>query len=165
MSVSTDGQICYGIYFGEGFSFPWEKYSEYKWWRKVNGYKRPFDLYTEGDADYIGGVRPPQQKIDEYWEHCHQWEEVHPFPVKLVNYCSGDYPMYILAVPESVISNSRGCPQEFDPAKLQVTEEQKQSLIDFCEKYLGEAIEENNSESYNEKIELKPAWFLSSYWG
>ena len=104
MSQSTDGQICFGIAFPEGFEFPWGDDSE-KWWRTINGYKPPFKLYTDDNEDYLdelGNVtrERPEKRIDAYYEAQRRWDAKHPFPVLLVNYCSGDYPMWILAVPE-----------------------------------------------------------------
>lgn len=165
MGQSTDGQICYGIAFPDGFSFPWDDHE--KWWREVNGYKHPFKLYNNDESGYIGGVRD-EKKIDAYYDHQHAWDKEHPFPVELVNYCSGDCPMYILAVKETCKNNSRGYPEKFNPAELKVTEEQKQSLLDFCNKYLGEKISEHNNDEYiseDNKIVLEPEWYLTSYWG
>src|SRR5437868_783086 len=98
MSVSTDGQIGYGVIFEDGCEFPWGDSDPEQWWRNECGFKSSF-------------------------------------PVELVNYCSGDYPMYMLAVPSSILSNSRGYPEEFDPIKLVVTDKEKAPLIDFCKKY------------------------------
>lgn len=163
MSTSTDGQICYGIVFPEGFEFPWETYDEEGWWRKVKGYKPPFELYTE-DGEYINGVKPEQAQIDAYYEHQRNWEKANPFPVEVVNYCSGDCPMYILAAKGSLLSNSRGYPLEFDPNNMKMGD--WQALIEFCETYLLKKIDEYNGEEWNdEKILIKPKWYLTSYWG
>lgn len=152
MGVSTDGQICFGIMFEEDFEFPWGDEEEDQWWTyKVNGYKPPFELYDEA-GQYLGGKRPPQDVMDRYYEALHEFEAAHPMPFKLVNYCSYDYPMYILAVPESFIKNSRGFPKAIEPSALTVTTEARDALLKFC----GD---------HGIKFEGEPRWYLSSLWG
>lgn len=162
MSQSTDGQICYGVVFPEGFEFPWDADDETgieSWWRTVNGYKKPFELYAEDDD-----TEPPESKIDEFYEHQDKWDEANPIPVELVNYCTGDCPMYIIATKDSVKTNSRGYPEEFIPSELKTTEEK--TLINFIEKHLMESINKHNNDEYNDTpIEIKPKWYLSSFWG
>lgn len=154
MGVSTDGQLSYGVMFPERFDFPWEQYEEEKWWRKVNGYTSPFEIYNE-KGEYLDGKKPPESLIDQYYDHQREWDKANPFPVEIVNYCSGDYPMYILAVKESCKSNGRGYPEVINPAELVVTEEQKKVLLDFIEKYI----------EADADVVLDPQWYLSSYWG
>lgn len=163
MGVSTDGQLCYGIPFPEGFEFPWGGKSESTWWREVNGYKPPFMLYDE-DGDYLNGNKPTEDLIDKYYDHQHAWEKANPLPIELVNYCSGDYPMYMIAVKGSLTNNSRGFAQKINPAELVVTDEQKQILLDFIEKYIKGSVEEYDEE-WSEKIKLEADWYLTSYWG
>ena len=155
MGVSTDGQICYGIIFEEGTEFPWD--SDVfdgdidDWWiYGICGFRHSFEIYTP-DGEYVDGVRPPQEKISEYFAEKQQFAESKPLPVKLVNYCSCDYPMYILAVVGTCNSARRGYPEEFNPANLTVTDEQKAELIKFCE-------------TYGIAVENEPAWYLSSLW-
>jgi hypothetical protein len=165
MGVSTDGQLCYGIPFPERFRFPWnddnDEYSQDQdeWWRKINGYKPPFEIYNK-DGEYLNGNKPPEDVIDKYYEHRREWEKANPFPVEIVNYCSGECPMYMVAVKESLKKNSRGYPEVIDTSKLEVTEDQHYILLDFIKKYLKDAIDEND-----EEIPLEPKWYLSSYWG
>lgn len=88
MSVSTDGQLCYGILCGEDIEFPWDD-QQYDgdidlWWATICGF-----LYDQEYLDFLTN---------------------HPLPVELVNYCSAGYPMYILAVPLSGTSARRGYP-------------------------------------------------------
>lgn len=167
MSTSTNGQLSYGIIFDEGFEFPWTKDpwdgDERHWWRDVNGFKNSKEIYSNGD--YIGGKRPNESVIDAYYNEQHAWEKANPLPIELVNYCSAEYPMYMLAVPETCKSNSRGDATVFNPAELVVTEEQKAKLMEFCQKYLGEIIDEFNNDEYNDQIVLEPNWYLTSYWG
>jgi hypothetical protein len=154
MTVSTDGQICFGVLLGEGYELPWdnEDYDGWieSWWLDVQGYKPPFEIYDE--SGYIGGVKPPEEKIREYHDHRYAYKVAHPQPVKLVNCCSGKYPMYILAVPSSCKGANRGYPEAFNPADLTVTQEEVDTLMQFCA-------------DYGIEYEGKPQWWLSSYWG
>lgn len=157
MTQSTDGQICYGILFDGGTKFPWDtdKYDgkPEEWWLSgVLGFRPSFAMFTP-QGRWIGGVRWPQEKIDEYYGERRKFEKANPlFPVTLVNYCSGDFSMYILAVPSTCIIANRGYPTTFTPSDLQVTGQQKEALINFCNEH-------------KIKYDGEPAWYLSSYWG
>jgi hypothetical protein len=142
MTTSTDGQICFGVLFEEGYEFPWDEDpwngNSEAWWRDVNGYKPPFEMYN-ADGDYLGGVRPSQEKIDAYYAHRREWNKAHaPLPVEEVNVCSGDYPIYILAVPGTVKTAGRGYPVEIGVTDLAVK-------IDAADAFA--------------------TWYLSSFWG
>lgn len=181
MGQSTDGQLCYGIAFPEGFEFPWMEEDEdgdivgdeEDWWLKENGYKPPFELYDK-NGEYAPGIKTKrvmghveaedEKLVNSYYEHKREFKDQHPFPVEVINYCSGDCPMYILAIKGTFTRNSRGYPEVIDPAALKVTDEQKQVLIDFCKKYLQEKIDEHNGDYHDDKIELEPKWLLSSCW-
>ena len=159
MSVSTDGQICYGIRLlseeagDEDVSFPWDgdKYDGIDdWWTAgVCGYKPPFEIYnTQGE--YLDGVSPSEDRIHEYYEHRREFEEAHPFPYELVNACHSDHPVDILAIQETVMVALRGYPETFDPRGLRVYESEAEELLAFCAEH---------------KIGTKgePSWWLSSY--
>lgn len=162
MGTSTNGQINFGIPFDEGYEFPWG-YEEYEgdweaWWLyEVCKYEPEFEIF-DADGGYIGGVKPSRDVISEYFRHERDFLKNHPLPVNIINYCSGDCPMYMVAIKSKSFSNSRGYPEVFDPATLTVTEEEKESLVDFCKKYCmgGE---------YDEPPEFTPKWYLSSYLG
>ena len=157
MGQSTDGQICYGIAFGEDMEFPWDAdgydSDPEDWWLfAILGFRQSFELYTP-EGRYIGGVRPPREKVTEYYNERRGFMDANlPLPVILVNHCSGDYPMYILAVPGTFRSAARGSPGAFVPSELEVTEQQKAALIKFCK-------------DYGIEFDGEPAWYLSSYWG
>lgn len=164
MTVSTNGQICYGVLFEEDYEFPWdaERWDNDidSWWLyEVCGYTNPFELYDEL-GNYIDGKEPPKERIDQYFSTRQAFEKEHLLPVRLVNYCSGDYPAYILAVPESCIIASRGYPEILsrprgysDHTAILGTEDEKRSaLLDFCKEHRLE-------------YQSGPAWWLSSYWG
>lgn len=153
MGVSTNGQICFGIAFEEGTEFPWHSDGIIEdWWvYKVHNFKHSKDLY-DSEGEYLNGVKPSDAEVTKYYAEYRAFLEAHPIPVKEVNYCSGDYPMWILAVPDSVLSCGRGDPTTFSPSSLSVTEEEKAALVLFCDLY---EIETTN----------EPDWLLTSYWG
>ncbi len=169
MGVSTDGQICFGVAFPEGFEFPWdaEQFGDdfETWWREaVCGYKPPFQIYDE-HGEYIGGKKPSQSRIDEFIEHRSKFEKQHPVPVKLVNYCSHECPMYIIAVPSSCLENSRGYPEEIQPGNLKVSEADVESLKKFLKEHVP--VKPEDLEYVDKRFDktMTPRWYLSSYWG
>lgn len=133
MGVSTDGEICYGIVFDDGYEFPWDNDVDSgdseDWWIRVV-LNRTYTNYAE-----LKEIR-----------------QENPIPFELVNYCSGEYPMYILAVPGTVLRANRGYAKEFNPADLKVDEEASKKLIAFCEEYGLEG-------------ESAIGWKLTSYMG
>lgn len=154
MGVSTDGQICFGIMFEEGAEFPWDE--DFggdidEWWMHVTGYVPSIHPYT-GDGKYAPGFSEHDPRIKEYYDEQRAWEKEHPCPIELVNYCSADCPMYIIAVPRTCNSCRRGYPEKFDPTDLTVKASEGEGLLEFCAKH---GIE----------VEGKPEWYLSSYWG
>lgn len=153
MTTSTNGQICYGVLFDEDHEFPWDEWEDgiEEWWLyRVCDYHNPFELFDER-GNWLDGAKPPEQRIREYYDHRHTFLDSHPIPVRLVNYCSGDYPMYIVAAPSSVIIASRGYPEAIGVRSFAtVTEEEAVLLIEFCRKHLG--------------VTEGPRWWLSSYW-
>jgi hypothetical protein len=157
MGVSTDGQICYGFILKEEQTFPWDNekfdYDVETWWVEgILGFKHSFELFDENGR----WIEPRQSKEveDRYFQEKRDFEESHEkFPYELVNYCSGDYPMYILAIKRTCMSASRGYPEKFDPQQMEmISQEEDADFMDFCKKY---------------KIKTKGTsqWYLSSYWG
>lgn len=157
MSTSTNGQICYGIYFDEGHEFPWDG-EEWEgdienWWLIESGWKwdkqNPFDEH----GNYSTGLHEDHPLVNEYFDSRYAWKESHPCPIELVNYQSGECPAHIIALPESIITARRGYPEVINPAyQLNSTKEMTDALTGFCAKY---GIEHDTG----------PQWYLSSYWG
>lgn len=145
MGVSTDGQLCCGIVFEEDFEFPWGGMELDEWWREVN------DCPIESPYDGYGDYKPGVTDSGDYWDRIYSWDKENPFPFELVNYCSGDCPAWILAIPSSVRSCSRGDPLEFNPTDLIITSEEVRRLLNFCMRFDIKWFE--------------PTWYLSSYWG
>lgn len=155
MGTSTDGRISFGIAFEEGFEFPWEADPNdfnddiEDWWiYKIHCFKHSREVY--GDGGRLPGVT--DEDVSAYWAEKREFAQKHPLPVRLVNYCSGDFPMYIIAVPSSCLNNNRGYAVEFDPASLTVTDDERAALLKF---FTDHGIE----------VSSEPKWLLTSYWG
>lgn len=139
MGQSTDGELWYGVVFEDGYEFPWDAESfdgDIKdWWRAEQGFDSTRGYPAAG-----------------WLEYQNQFDAERPCPVEVVNYCSGEYPMYALAVTGTLQTASRGYPKLIEG--LGISDGEIQPLRDFLVKY-----------------ELKPepdkpeGWYLSSYWG
>jgi hypothetical protein len=154
MSTSTDGQICYGILFEEDFEFPWSEFDDdiEDWWRHINNYENPNPSPFDEKGYYLPGIKRDSLEITKYFDHSREWDEKNPIPIKIVNYCSANEPMIILAVKRTVLTANRGYSTSFNPSSLVVSSEEREELLEFCEKYIG-------------KVPESPRWWLSSYWG
>lgn len=154
MSISTDGQICYGVLFEDGQIFPWDEDGDIEdWWvYKALNFRHSVEIYTKNGEHEKGIV---QEQIDKYFDEKHDFVKNNKLPVELVNYCSGDYPSYILAIPSTYKNCSRGYPQEFEPKDLIVNQEEEKALLDFIANYV----------EVDKDTEVQPKWYLSSYWG
>lgn len=161
MGVSTNGQICFGILFEDGYEFPWDgepfegDFDE--WWLVQNGYKE-----IPGVWDEKGNQIGTEEEVKSYFAHKRKFDKEHPPPVTLVDYCSCDYPMYILAVPSSERVNHRGYPRAFNPSDLQVSPKEVDALLKFCKDF---GIKPEIDEDDKDGDDGKPKWWLSSYWG
>ena len=159
MGVSTDGILCFGIWFDEGHTFPWDKKpyngDHEEWWKDQCGFKPLFKLYDDTETGYANNKRPSDKEINKYYEHKSKFEEKHPPPFEVIFHCSDSYTMYILAVPGQEFTASRGEAVKINPAKLKVPEKKTKKLIDFCKKY---------KIRYSRK-KTDPQWYLCSYWG
>jgi hypothetical protein len=159
MSTSTDGQICFGVLIGDEdeVSLPWKDEEwdgdiEHWWIYKVLGFKHSFEVFDE-KGDYLPGFNKDSKEIDQYFKEKREFKKnCLQCPVEPVNCCSLDYPSWILAVPSTVITASRGEPQEFKPENLRVTIDEVSNLLKFCS-------------DYEIEFEGDPHWYLSSYWG
>lgn len=132
MGVSTDGEICYGIIFEDEYEFPW-------------------DIDHEGDPEMWWISEILKLTYNGYHEKKAILKD-NPLPFELVNYCSGEYPMYILAVPGTVKRASRGNPTSFTLDELKVDEAASNKLVEFCKEHdlTGDS---------------EIGWILSSYMG
>ena len=120
-----------GISFEDDYEFPWDN-EEYEgctdsWWRNVNGYKPTMEIWDK-DGEYIEGVTKEQES--EYYREKRKWDHDNPQPFELMNYCSHDYPMYILALPSTCKTANRGDIVDLKPKELKVSPFDKE-YIDF----------------------------------
>jgi len=139
MGVSTDGQLCFGIAFEEEFMFPWtrdddDEYEFEDWWREQRGWTQQ---WSDGDETFFARRR--------------EFDKEHPAPVECVLHCSFDYPMYILALPGTSKSASRGYPTAIE---VELTPLDDAAILKFC---ADSGIEMNDDQ--------RGAWLLSSLWG
>ena len=136
MSTSTNGQICYGIAFEQDAEFPWDERGDIEdWWvYDVLGFKHSFELFDD-NGNYINGVKPSEERPGEYFDERQEFWKNKPLPVEIVNYCSCDRPVYILAVPGTMFNNYRGDAVQFEPKLLRVDTEKKEAFLDFCRKH------------------------------
>lgn len=158
MSTSTNANISYGIYFEEGFEFPWGEDTEWEgdmeeWWLIESGWTWDKESPFNSQGNYSPGFHADHPLVDQYFDSRRDWKKTHPCPVQEVNYQSGECPAYILAVPSTVLTARHGYPEVINTSyQLTETEEMRETLINFCKKY---GIEH----------ETGPQWYLSSYWG
>ena len=147
MTIATDGQICYVIWFGEDVEFPWGTDEDIEsWWRDVNGFE---SIYT-ADGEYKSGIAPTKAEREAYWKRADEFDAAHPLLVTLVNAQSMSYPAYILALKSTVITARRGHPVEIKNMHV-VPFNEVMYLQQFCAKY-------------DIDMPSEPAWYLSSFW-
>jgi len=151
VSISSDGQICYGLSFDEDTEFPWGEQEVDEWWREEHNFVPSTKIY-DAEGQYIGGERPSKEVMEAYYAEQRAWDAAHPVPVERVLHCSYDYPMVILAVPGTFKNASRGYPEAIDQFALTITDAQREALLSFCREY---------------EIEIpgEPKWWLSSMYG
>jgi hypothetical protein len=149
MGQSTDAKIAFGVDFGEDAEFPWERYEEVQWWRDLNEFVNPVPE-PDWSSDRTKPQADRQEKITAYFDAQRAWDLANPCPVEVVSHCSGDYPMWILAVPGTHTSANRGYPAKLDPNDF-ARNPNTTAFHEFCEKHGIELSEE-------------PAWLLFSNW-
>lgn len=178
MGVSTDGQLCFGVMFDEGFEFPWgyDGDGEFEgdieeWWKSVKGFAHPMESPWDEAGNRKPGYRDDDPRIDEYFRVKRKWLEENPVPVALVNYCSGDCPMWILSLDDERLNMTarRGYPLVVNVLDLQRAVEETQAdrvLRQFMQMYgIGKGGLTDSSTRFNEDGEvLVPKWWLSSCW-
>ena len=166
MGSTTYGQICFGVLFPEDYEFPWDSFEGAggidEWWRShVCGYSPPFQVFDR-EGNYIDGEEPPQEVIDEYYQHRRDFDEEHPLPFQVVNCSWVDDPRWVIAVPESCLSAEWGSPTEFKPENLAypALESSARKLTEFCKEHCQPWREWNNGAP-----NFTPKWYLSGYRG
>jgi hypothetical protein len=151
MGVSTDGILFYGYWFEEGMEFPWSDDEELDWESYVA---------TRRGATY-------DAESPEYFEQYQRQQEViKSLPVTLGTHCSGEYPMWYLAIKASEQVARRGSPKSINPHAMAAfggnlprlsTPSWNDQLIAFADEFkLPRPGQDGASEI---------GWWLASYWG
>lgn len=135
MGVSTDGILCYGFSLGdEGGVLP-------SW--LLDGDPEDEDSNAIEFVDFLAklyelphpgewsGDEATLARFHEYWDKQRQLEK--DVGIEVVNHCSGEYPMFILAVAESVKTAARGSITELGQ-NTTANPEWEDKLRAFCEK-------------------------------
>lgn len=141
MGVSTDGIIAFGFQVGDEDETP-------AFLENVEDHD-----FEEVQARDLGLEKPTTTNYDDpvwsaYWKAKRERIPAE-HPADLVHHCSGEYPMYFLAVPGTEVKANRGYPKAFSLPVI--TDEQINALRLWCEKHGVEWQE--------------PKWHLMSYWG
>jgi len=158
MSISSDGQLCYGIAFEGDYTFPWlnKQYSnDYEdWWiNKICGYKPLFKLY-DSNGEYFDNIS--KEMIRKYYDHFDNFKKSNPMPVDIISHCSFECPMYIIAAKKTYSYSIRGIPTKIRLNDMNINDA---AIIDFCERYCKPKNE------YEHFPEMTPTWLLSSMYG
>jgi len=157
MGVSTDGVISYGIVYEEGFEFPWYEFDDVEeWWREYRGGFNPSVKPYTAEGDYAPGFSAEDPRVDVYFEELRAWEQSNPMPFEIVNYCSDDCPLYMLAVPEVGRCASRGYPEKIPTLFDDSADKLAERLPAFLDCLRELDLLSDDAE---------PTWYLSSYWG
>lgn len=142
MGVSTNGILFYGICVDpEDVEIPWHEgdmdIEEY--YAKQMGLDAPDEEYS--DEVII------QDKYHKFWK---ERNKIHAASkCEVVYHCSYDYPMYGMAISDSVITARRGYPEEIK--NINKDAQWEALLKNYCEK-MGVKFEQ-------------PRWWLVSLWG
>lgn len=156
MGQSTNGQICFGVLFEEETSMPWDG-GDFdgdweKWQAEVRGFRHKLEDPYDEHGEYKPGFDHDDPRVDAWMKEESDWKNENPAPFEVVNVCSGEHPIYVIAVPSTCQTASRGTPVEIFPDKLKFSEIE---LVNF-RAFVGDFFPHANPEA---------KWYLSSYWG
>ena len=137
MSQSTDGILAFGFDLGIEDEQPLEH---------LLG--EDFDDLDDFLASEAGIPPWNHDSPEDYWNQKNA--ALAASPVELVSHCSGEYPMYILAVRGTYKNASRGYPEVLTPDYFTVPQEKINAARKWCEDH---------------KVEWQePSWILASMW-
>lgn len=155
MGVSTDAYLAYGFQFDEDTEFPWGEEDAEEWWRNRSGYKSEFQ-------------KPFAEFSDEDWDkefkNRRAFDKKHPMPVELVQHCSGECPMYAIAMQGSVIRATRGNPVNVDEFLEKIMVDSTEGVGVTRAEALNGFIEMLKAESNITPTSDVPNWWLFSNW-
>jgi hypothetical protein len=140
MGTTTKGVIFHGIMFPDEFDFPWngDKYDGNidEWWiYECCGYKG----------------------TDEYSERKEFLKE-NPIPIALAWTYSYEYTCFGIAAIGSIVESSDDV-TELNFSEMEINDVERNSVIDFCEKYI------KTEDEGDDFPELKTKWYLSGFHG
>lgn len=150
MGMNARAEIACGYPCAEDAGLPWGDDIE-QWWREINGYKAPFELYDE-TGNWLNGKKPEKKVIDEYYNHRREWEKQNPLPVELCFTGSHDYSLAFLAVPGERQSVDWG--EFLDLSETLVTPDSKK--IGALEKFVSE---------HDIKVDRPLGWHMFAFYG
>jgi hypothetical protein len=140
MGLSSDAILFYGLELGEDSPFIGQDVDDIETsWNNEHGCPEPPD-----SKDYRGAEWKAWRKEKDEWEKTGNGIRVG------CHCCDGDPIEYVTLMAHEYTA-FRGHAEKVDPAKLEPTQEQKDSLLEFCEKYGIDCSE--------------PGWFLVSWMG
>lgn len=148
MGVSTDAILVYGIDLCD------EEGETPLFMQNDDGDEIEFDDVLLNDAGYAPWGWDADDAVCEPYEvySARRKDAQEQAGVELVTHCSGDYPMYILAVSGAGMSASRGIPLAVDVPILNMNQlEGREKLRVFCK--------------CHDIPWVEPKWMLCSYWG
>ncbi|UVD36529.1 hypothetical protein RCXUPER_111 [Rhodobacter phage RcXuper] len=140
MGTSTDAILAYGFDLGEDLS---EHGDLARIDEEFDGDEDAFFEAELGIPAYGEPGRPSYDEIEKLKA---------TLPVTLIRHCSGDYPMYFLALPGTKREASRGAPEAIEINSLRVSTDAVTALMKWCEDHGIEVPEEG------------PHWHIFSYW-
>lgn len=150
MGMNAQAEIRYGYPCADDAELPWGSDIE-KWWRGINGYKAPFELY-DAEGNWLNGKKPDQKVIAEYYDHQFEWEKQHPLPVELCFTGSCDYSRTFLAVPNKGDFTSWG--EFLDLSETLAAPEP--TKIAALEKFVAD---------HNIKVDGPLGWYMFAFYG
>jgi hypothetical protein len=142
VGTSTDGILFYGYNFSEDTEFPWSEDEE-----------TDFESYL---AEHSGLHYDPESP-DHYEQYSAQQDYIKSLPVVIGTHCSGEYPMYYLAIRVTESTASRGSPKLVKPNAPYVgASGWDGQLTEFAREF------ELPLPGQDEASEI--GWWLASYW-
>ncbi len=134
MTISSDGQICFGVQLREDEQMPWDQNKfdceiEEWWFRGVNTFTSSFEMYDEVGDLIKKNPDWTQDEYDTYWKEWMIHRKNNPMPVAIVMHCSYENPLYIVAVKGTFQYAPRGYPQHFETQPI--TEAEHMTLSKF----------------------------------
>lgn len=148
MGQSTDAILFYGYCWEEELENPWDDPDK--------------EIDEEDYEDW--GDRYARLHGQEPWEAVHgeakrrKWwakrdKLIVACPCVVSAHCHHEYPMPFVAIKETVITASRGSPEQLPPTQLNLKPQWRRQLDEFCKLMEIKPPQE------------EPRWWLVSYWG